>query len=76
MTSLAATSLSQMVTHPSINQAQSSLTSVIRLWMVTPCQQGPNNIYVLHVHAYINILHQYICIYTYIHLYVWTVKLL
>ena len=39
ITSLAATSVSQMVTHLSTNQAQSYLTSVIRLWTVTPCQQ-------------------------------------
>ena len=39
ITSLAATSVSQMVTHPSSNQGQSCLTSVLRLQMVTPCQQ-------------------------------------
>ena len=38
ITSLAATSMSQMVTHPSTNRAQSCLTSVIRLQMVAPCQ--------------------------------------
>ena len=30
--------MSQTVTHPSTNQTQSCLTSVIGLWMVTPCQ--------------------------------------
>ena len=29
-----------MVTHPSIDQAHGCLTSVIRPWMVTPCQWG------------------------------------
>ena len=38
ITSLAATGVSQMVTHPSTNQAQGCLTSVFGLWMVTPCQ--------------------------------------
>ena len=37
ITSLAATSVSQMVIHPSTNQAQNCLTSVIRPWMVAPC---------------------------------------
>ena len=45
---LAATSMSQMVTHPSTNQAQSHLTSVIRLWIVTPCQWGSS----WHEHGY------------------------
>ena len=40
ITSLAATSVAQTVTHPSTNQAQSCLTSVIRPWTVAPCQQA------------------------------------
>ena len=43
MISLAATSVSKVVTHPSINWAQSCLTSVIGPWMITPCQQGSIN---------------------------------
>ena len=39
-TSLAATSVSQTVTHPGTNWAQSCLTSVLGLQIVTPCQQG------------------------------------
>ena len=41
ITSLAATSVSQTVTHPSTKWAQSHLTSVIGLWVVTPCQWDP-----------------------------------
>ena len=38
ITYLAATSVTQMVTHPSTHQAQSYLTAVIGLQTVTPCQ--------------------------------------
>ena len=37
---LVATSVSQMVTHPSTNWAHSCLTSVIILWAVAPCQRS------------------------------------
>ena len=40
ITSLATSTVSWMVTHPSIDWAHGCLTSVIRLQMVTPCQQG------------------------------------
>ena len=43
VTSLAATSVAQMVTHPSTNWAHSCLTSVIRPQMVAPCQLLFNN---------------------------------
>ena len=40
ITSLATSTVSWMVTHPSIDQAHGCLTSVIGPWMVTPCQRG------------------------------------
>ena len=40
ITSLAASTVSWMVTHPSIDWAHARLTSVIGLRMVAPCQRG------------------------------------
>ena len=40
ITSLAASTVTWTVTHPSIDQAHGCLTSVIRPWMVAPCQRG------------------------------------
>ena len=40
ITSLAASTVSWMVAHPSIDWAHGCLTSVIRPWMVAPCQRG------------------------------------
>ena len=40
ITSLATSTVSWMVTHPSSDRAHGCLTSVIRPWMVVPCQRG------------------------------------
>ena len=60
ITSLAATSVSQTVTHPSTNWAQSCLTSVSGLWMVTPCQWGSSLKKKLAVPRVCNSSHNYV----------------